>query len=388
MNPKNTYLPVIFSILITAAFMVTLKGCTTTNYTYGLVGRPAVSDDGKLAAVLVAESQGTTYQENGGYRSTTYNSSYWLKLYETATGKFLKKKKIVEAAEKRNLLPLSYGGYRDKIWLHTNGLSAYDINNLEEVVNQEKLAKQNAFDENNFPDDQRFINEMVFDGYIRFTSIAGDKYRITLANLELRSEKEIPLNTAEKMNEQLRYQMPGNITYGVRSDTAGSTIYILAKDSATAMNSYPGNSDDGPVYIRLYMFTASYLINRIGNHRFYRYSNMKRLSGSSYLNAIFLKDFASGKIVHPQQPASYVVLHNDSLSNNARSMLTAIDGNNSTLWQINTGLSTKLSNCIVKNKYCILTGNNKYLVGPHIGSDMLCIVNLESGKMVTPSITE
>jgi len=283
---------------------------------------------------------------------------------------------------------ICYGGFGDKIWLYTSGLTAYNISNLEEVVNETKLAEQNRFDINNFPDDPRFIDEMLTDGYIRFTAINAEKYCIDVNTLKITSAIELPGIAVEKINEKIRSQVTHHDRYGLRIDTSGSKIYILAKDSANAMNSYPGNSDDEPVYKRLYLFSTNFTIRQIGNHQFYDYMNMKILSGASYPNGIFLKDLAENKVFQLKKPDGYLILHSDSLTNEARSIVTAIDKNNNMLWQINTGLSTRITNCIVKNKYCILTGNRHYLLGPHIGSDMICVIDLESGKQTTPSIAE
>jgi hypothetical protein len=372
-----------YFLLFGAGIILLLNGCTQTSFTYGAAGSPAVTTNGRFLIVLVAESESTTRQENGGYRSSSYNSSYWLKQYETTTGNLIRKKKIITGAEKMNLLPLCYGGYADKIWLHTSELVAYDINTLEEVANEEKLAKQNNFDVNNFPTDPRFFHEKVADGYIRFTAIDGEKYRLDLSTLKITGEDKIAKN-----NTTPQYELLHKIIYGVRNDTMNGKMYILAKDSATAMNSHPDNSDNEAIYKRLYLFTASYTTSKISNHIFYRYSDLKKFSGSSYLNGIFLKDFKTNKIAKLQKPGAYIILHNDSLSNAAQSILTAIDENNHVIWEINTGLSTKLANCIVKNNYCVITGNKHYLLAPHTGSDMICIVNLETGKMATPSVAD
>jgi hypothetical protein len=386
MFKKNIFSTII--ILFAACLIMLLNGCTQTGYTYGIVGTPAVSADGQYITVLVAESKGTTHQVNGGYRSTDYHTSYWLKLYETATGKLIKKKIIVEAAEEKNMLVVCYGGYGNKIWLHTNWLTAYDINSLEELVNEKTLARQNNFDVNNFPDDQRFIVEGMANGHIRFTATPGARYVIDLNSLKISNEKESPKNAGNTINQQLRFLNTHNAVYGVRSDTLNSIMFILAKDNNSAINSYPGNSDNEPVYKRMYLFSATYTLNKTGSHEFYLYSNLKQFFGPSYLNGIFLKDFNTDKTVRLQKPGAYIILHNDSLGNNSKSILTAIDESNNPIWQLNPGLSTMLTSCVATNKYCIITGNKQNLLGPHIGSDMLCVVNIETGKMVTPSIKE
>lgn len=368
--------------------LLTLNSCIQISYTYGVVGNPAISADGKYAVVLVAESKAVSKQENGGYWSTGYKSSYWLKLYETATGKFIKKKKIISSAEQSNMLPICYGGYGDRIWLHTNGLKAYDISSLDEIVNEEKLAMENSFSTVNFPDDQRSIYEMVADGYIRFTARDGNKYRLDLGILKIKNEKEFPLSATEKLNEQLHQQMSLRITYGVRCDTMNNKMWILAKDSATAIDTNPNNTDNEYSYKLLSLFTADYTISATANHQFYRTSNFKKLKGTSYPNGIFLKDFSTNKVVRLQKNGAYIVLHNDSLGDNSKALLTAIDESNNASWQVNTGLNSRIGNCIVKGNYCVLAGNKEYLLSPHVGNDMICVINTETGKMQKLSIKE
>lgn len=379
--PKKTASFII--ILLAACIIILLNGCTQTSFTYGIIGTATISNNGKYVTVLVAESKGITRQINGGYRATEYNSSYWLKQYETSTGKLLRTKKIIAATEKMNMLPLCYGGYDDKIWLHTSRIVAYDMNTLQEVVNEEMLVKPNGFDANNFPIEQRFIDENVADGYICFTTMNREKYRIDLSTFKINSENGITKNAVTPQHELLH-----KIMYATRSDTFNGKVFTLAKDNATAMNSYPGNSDDEAIYKPLYLFTASYTTSKIGNRILYNYNTIKKFAGTSYINGTFLKDLKTNKIVHLQKPGAYIILHNDSLKNEAKSILTAIDESNHPIWQINTGLSTKLTNCIVKNNYCIITGNKNYLLAPHIGSDMLRVVNMQIGKIVSPTIKE
>jgi hypothetical protein len=386
MNRKAILRP--FVILFAAGLVILLNGCTQTSKTYGVVGRPAISDDGQYVTVLVAESNGITRQVNGGYRSTTYNTSYWLKVYETGTGKLVKKKKILSDAEDQRILPLCYGGYKDKIWLHTTQLTACSITSLEELVNEEQLLTNNAFNKKEFPDEERFINEAVADGYIDFRANSGRIYRINLSSLKISDEKDAVTNKAAAIIQQNRLMNELRPTYGVRCDTVNGKMYILAANSSTAINSNPGNCDNEPIYRKMYLFTSSYTLSSYNNHHFFKNSNLQQLSEINYLNPVFLKDFATGKVACLQKPGLYIILHNDSLSNNARSILTAIDDHNNTIWQVNTGLSTKLACCIVKNNYAIITGNKNSLIVPHTGSDMLCVVNMQTGKFVSPPVSE
>lgn len=386
MNRKIFLQPII--MIFATGIIILLNGCTQTDYTYGVVGRPAVSDDGQYVTVLVAESKGTTQQVNGGYRSSTYNTSYWLKVYETGSGKMVKKKKIVSDAEAQQILPLCYGGYNNKVWLHTTQLKAYNITSLEELVNEEQLITNNTFNKNEFPDDGRSINEAVANGYIDFRANSGQTYRIDLNSLKISEEKDAATNKAAAINQQNRLMNELRPTYGVRCDTTNGKMYILAENSSTAINCNPNNSNNEPVYRKMNLFTASYMLSNYNNHHLFKNSNLQQFSETSYLNPVFIKDFATGKVAYLQKPGLYIILHNDSLSNNARSILTAIDKEINTIWQINTELSSKLANCIVKDNYCIIAGNKHYLLAPHIGSDMLCVVNMQTGKIAKPSVGE
>jgi hypothetical protein len=165
-------------------------------------------------------------------------------------------------------------------------------------------------------------------------------------------------------------------------------MYILAANGNTAINCNPNNCNNEPIYRKMYLFTASYTLSSYADHHFFKNSNLQQFSSTYYLNPVFLKDFATGKVARLQKQGLYIILHNDSLSNNARSILTAIDDQNNAIWQVNTGLSTKLAGCTVKNNYAVITGNKNSLTAPHTGSDMLCVVNMRTGKLVSPLVSE
>jgi hypothetical protein len=215
---------ILFPVIIIIALVVGFLGCLSSHNTYGVVGRPAVSEDGKNITVLLAVSEATTNQVNGGFRQTTYSTSYWLKQYETATGKLLDKKKIISDAEKDKLLAFCFGGYTDKIWVHTYGLKAYSLASLEEVVNEEKLAAANGFNKNNFPQEARFIDEAVAEGHIVFTAESRDKYNIDLTTQKITPYKETPgdkLATMQKIPR--RYNQASDFT-GIRCDTVNGKM--------------------------------------------------------------------------------------------------------------------------------------------------------------------
>jgi hypothetical protein len=380
MNRKIIALPVIIIIAFVIGFIYLMRGCLSSHNTYGVVGRPAVSEDGKNISVLVAVSEATSYQENGGYRSTTYNTSYWLKQYETATGKLLQKKKIVSNAEKDNLLAECFGGYSDKIWVHTYGLKAYSLANLEEVVNEVKLAAANGFNKNDFPQEVRFIDEAVVEGHIIFTAESGDKYNIDLATQKLTRYKETPGDKQAAIQEMLRrYNQASDFT-GIRCDTLNGKMYMLAKDSMDATELQPDNVDAQPVYKKLNLYTSGFTESRYGSHSAFRNSSVALMHSNAYINGMFLTD--KGKIIRPPAQGFLIIMHNDIVGHAARSLLTAVDNKGQTTWQCNTTTSSKINYCMAAKNYCIIIGNKDAISGPHIGSNMICVVDMRDGKMV------
>ena len=363
-------------------------GCLTRQNTYGVIGNPAISSDGKIMVVVVAESEATSYQVNGGYRRTSYATSYWLKQYETATGELLKKRKILSAGENENMLLLCYGGFAGKIWLHTFGFTAYDIYSLKETVNEAQLAAQNNFDRFQFPDEQRFIEESVSKGFINFTAQNGEAYHLDLGSLKITAQSALPESESGDVNNQSRWLERLNPSFGVRTDSFQSKMFMLAKDSITARNSYPGNGDDDAIYKKLYLFSANWRLSTSACHKTYVYTNLQQQPGKTYLNAVILKDCITQKTVHLQGPGAFIILHQDEPGGDAKTVVTAVTENNSTVWQVKTGCSTKLANCTVQNNYCILIGNRHAIVSPHTGSDYLCAVNTVNGALVTMSIKE
>lgn len=102
----NTKIISFIFISLAAGFMVLMEGCISTYNTAGIVDVPVVSSDNKYLVAVVAESEALSHQENGGFIQTSYSTSYWLKQYEIATGKLLKKKKTHFRFRKKTMPPL------------------------------------------------------------------------------------------------------------------------------------------------------------------------------------------------------------------------------------------------------------------------------------------
>ena len=375
-------------LYLSLTIVLLLSGCLQKQNSYGIVGTPAISNDGKYIACIIAESEGLTHQENGGYRKTNYSSSYWLKQFETVTGKLIQKKKLIAQAELNNLSVTCYGGYDDKIWIYAKGLQAFDISTLEEKVNEEKIISSNSFPKQNFPYEERMMNVFIAEGYISFTATNGEKYRLGMKDLKIKSEKEITKNANNEIAERSISSLLHTDNYGTRCDTFNNHFFTFAKDSITAASSYVNNSDISETYYRMFLFTADYSIHRLGNHNSFDYSNIKKSSVTSYLNPCFLKDAVSNKVIHTNNPAGFLILHQDTVGSNAKTILTRIDINHNKIWESKTGISSKISNCIIKDKYCIISGNTDFMFSPPIGSDALCIVDMESGKITKPSLSQ
>ncbi|HMX36642.1 MAG TPA: hypothetical protein PKA94_05125, partial [Ferruginibacter sp.] len=178
LNRKIILLPLLIILGFIAGFVFLLRGCLQKHNNYGVTGVPVVSADGRLLVVVVAENEATTYSQNGGYRRTTYSTSYWLKQYDTETGKLLKKKKLVKASELNNRSVACYGAYEGYIWLHTDQLRAYEVGSLDEKYNEEKIAAAGKINPDIFPYEERLIRPAVENGYIDFFSNSGEEYRL------------------------------------------------------------------------------------------------------------------------------------------------------------------------------------------------------------------
>ncbi|MBL0357170.1 MAG: hypothetical protein IPP72_09910 [Chitinophagaceae bacterium] len=378
--------PLLISLFLIGC-LVTLPGCVSKYNTSGVVDAPVVSSDSKYLIVLIAESEAFTHQENGGYRKTNYSSSYWLKQYEVATGKLLKKKKLISASEKTNTTATCYGSHDNKIWLYLNGLQAYDINTLEEVMNEEKMAEANSMNKNIFPYEERLINPSVANGYIDFTASTGEQFRIHLKNFKIINKRNAEV-TAENAEKRINRLFNSDGDYGIRCDTFSNKMFALAKDSTAAINYGLSNQHLNEVAYRMRLFKADFSIRQLGNHNSFDYTNIVQQGNTTYLNPCFAKDFYSGNAIHLSQPAGYLIIHQDVLGSNSKAILTRVDASNKKIWETATGISTKIAHCIVSGKYCIISSNVSYMFSPHIGKDALCILDTDTGNITSPKLKE
>jgi|GEM_PF-2740829 len=367
--------------------LAVLPGCISKYNTAGIVDIPVISSDHKYIVAVVAESEALSHQENGGFIQTSYSTSYWLKQYEMATGKLLKKKKLISASEKTNATATCYGSYDNKIWLHVNGLQAYDIYTLEEVMNEEKLAAANSMNKNMFPFDDRLISASIENGYIDFTAENGNQYRIILKSLKIINKEEI-IAGEEDADKKIAHLFTRDDDYGVRCDTFSNKMFALAKDSTQASAYNPVYYDLNEVAYRMRFFSADYTIRKLGNHNSFDFYNFIQQGTTTYLSPAFAKDYHSGNAIHLSQPAGYLIIHQDILGSNSKAILTRIDTGNKKIWETASGISTKIAHCLVSGKYCIITANETYMFSPHIGKDALCIVDTETGNITRPAIKD
>ena len=382
MPTKKVTIASVCYLFCIGSFLLLLHGCSTKQTSNAVIGIPAVSNNGKYTAVVVAESEGITHQENGGYRQTNYNNIFWLKLYETSTGKLLKTKKFFEAKEPVNFSMVCYGGFDDKIWLLGCNRNGKFKASLDEVVNQQKLSTANNFDINNFPDDQRFIDAMLDKGYINFMSFNREKYQLSLTDLKIMKRGATEKDTEQNINEVMRHDNE----YGIRLDTCNNAIFALAKDSMQVMEYSPSNTSIMEVNYRMYLFTAAYTVKRLGNHDSFTFFDVKQQGHKSYINSCFLKNMSTGKVIRLEQPPGYLIMHQDTVGTNAKAILTRVDTHHNKIWETATAVSTKIGYCMVSNKYCILTTNTDYMFSPHIGNDALCIIDMETGEIIKPQL--
>jgi hypothetical protein len=242
--------------LLCCNILLLLNGCLQKDNTYGIIDTPVVSSDGKYIACIVAESESLTYQENGGYRKTNYSTSYWLKQYETATGKLLKKKNLISTAETTNPDISCYGSFDNKIWLYVNGIEAYEINSLEKLTDEKEIATNNGVKKTLFPYGSRHVNPSVENGHIDFIADNSEQYRLQLRNLKIINKKEIKDTGTEKRSVDLQH----DDHYGTRCDTFSNNMFAFANGEASAMQARPGTYGLKESAYHMKLFKGSYIV--------------------------------------------------------------------------------------------------------------------------------
>jgi hypothetical protein len=375
-----------FVLALCGNLLLLLGGCLGKHTSYGIINSPVMSIDNKYIIALVAESEGLSQQENGGFVKTTYRNSYWLKQFETATGKLVKKKKLLSASESDPLSITCYGSYENTIWLYVNGLTAYDINSLEEVSNEKKITAANGLKNHIFPFDGRLIYPAVENGYIDFIAGNGEKYRLSLADIRI-SNKALA-DKQEPGKEKNYIQSLHDDEYGTRCDTLLDKVYMLAKDSTAAALISPANAEVNEVAYPMKLFTAHFNMRKLGNHNSFSYEAIQRLTDHTFLNPCFAKDTDKDQVIHLSNPGGFIIIHQDVLGERSKALVTRIDTNGKTVWESPAGISTKISACSYKNNYCFIVANKDYMFSPHIGKDALCIINTASGKITRPLLSE
>lgn len=375
-----------FVLALCGNLLLLLGGCLGKHTSYGIINSPVVSRDNKYLIALVAESEGLSQQENGGFVKTTYHNSYWLKQFETATGKLVKKKKIIAASEANQLSITCYGSYENKIWLYVNGITAYDINSLEETTNEKKITAANGLKNNIFPYGDRLIYPAVENGYIDFIAGSGDQYRLSLADISITNKALLTTNDNGKKKDQT--SSLHNDEYGTRCDTLLDKVYMLAKDSSAAARISPANAEVNEVAYPMKLFAAHFNIKKLGSHNSFSYDVIQRLTDHTFLNPCFAKDTDKDRVIQLSNPGGLIIIHQDVPGERSKALVTRIDTNGKIVWESPTGISTKISACIYKNNYCFIVANKDYMFSPHIGKDALCIINTASGKITRPLLSD
>lgn len=378
---KNIFKPSAIGLIL----LLLLPGCLRKFDNYGVV-ETIVSNPGNTnVTVLVAENNAISYQKNGGYIKTTYTTTYWLKQYETSTGKLIQKKKVFTPSEANRTSIACYGRYGNKIWMHIDGLVAYDINSLEEVNNEKKIAAANKVSRTIFPLDDRLITPNLEKGYIDFIADNGEAYRLTLTNLKISNKvEEDNTDAAEKKINRFLH----DDDYGVRCDTFNNKLFAFAKNETAAKESSPDHGDISETAYRMKLFKTDFSIRKLGIHNSFTIENIQQAVNETYLNPCFAADTYNRNIIHVSNPGGYLVIHQDVLGEKSKALITRIDANGKVIWEKNTGVSTKIAGCTLQGKYLFLSTNKDYMHSSFIGQDALCIINIENGNIILPALSD
>jgi len=372
--------------LLLLLFTLAETGCLQKFDNYGVVDTIVCNEDNSTVTVLVAENNATSYQQNGGYIRTTYHTTYWLKQYENATGKLLKKKKIFKPSDADKLSIRCYGRHNNKIWMHINGLTAYDIRTLEEVSNEEGIAAANGVKLTIFPADDRLITPHIKKGCIDFIADNGEAYRLRLQDEKIINRDTYADETEETENKISRFLQDD--VYGTRCDTFQQKIFAFAKNEEDAKSCRPGNTDIAERAYRMKLFISGYSLHKLGMHNSFAFENIQEVATETYLNPCFARDTYSGNTIHLSQPDGYLVIQQDVLGEKSKALITRIDCSGKKIWEKSCGVSTKISGCTKEGKYLFLSTNKNYMLSSFIGKDALCIIDTENGNIITPSLKD
>ncbi len=369
---------------ISSSLIILLPGCLRKFDNYGITGAIISNPANAAVTVLVAENSATSYQKNGGFVKTTYTTTYWLKQYDALTGKLNIKKKVFTPGEANKLSIACYGRYGNTIWMHINGLTAFDINSLEEVTNEKDIATKNGLDANLFPVDDRLITPGLGKGYIDFIAANGEAYRIGLNDLKI-SKKQEAENDDDAVERKIN-RLIKNDDYGVRCDTFNGKLFAFAKNETAARESAPGYGSISEAAYRVKLYKAGYSVRRLGMHNSITPENVEAAGGDTYLNPCFVMDKQVGNIIHLSNPDGYIVMQQDVLGEKSKAIISRIDTSGRVIWEKRTTISTKTGDCTLQGRYLLLSTNKDYMFSPFIGKDALCIVNIENGQVILPSL--
>lgn len=386
MRYKIIFTPILVIIAFVIGFIVLMRGCLGKYDSYGVDGWPAVSTDSKTTAAITVENKTTSYTQRGGLTSVNYASTYFLSCYENATGNLLKRKELVELSEIKHKPVKAYGGYNNRLWIFADGLKAFDISTLEEVVNEDKLVALNPFMKNKFPRQQQFIQSLVPLGLINFTAVDGIKYQLHLGTLKIHPQQENDNRLAALSSFRLNpFFMDDASDFGTAADTVQGTMYALAASPKAILNSSALQRDNNNNE-RMQLYRLAYTAKSFGQHSIFSFADTVSLKGSSYLNGNFIKDTGKETAIRLDNPAGYLILHQDVIGDKAEVLITRIDTSNKKIWEVNTRLSRKIGYCQVSGNYLLLTGQLSIAEAPFIGNNGFCIINLLDGKLTAVNI--
>jgi len=372
-------------ILLCVLPIFLLSSCLQKFDNYGVVETIVSNPDHTAITVLVAENNAMSYQKNGGFVKTTYNTTYWLKQYETASGKLLRKKKLFTPDESNRLSIACYGRHENNIWMYIDGLTAFDINTLEEVTNEKKIAAANGVGKIIFPAGDRLITPDLVKARIHFISDNGEAYTLSLTDLVIHKKTEE--QDASTVEKKVKRSFTKD-NYGVRCDTFQNKMFAFAKNGNVAKELSPDHGELSETAYRMKLFKANYSIHKLGMHNSFTYDTMQEVATNTYLNPCFAADTYTGKIIHLLNPDGYIIIHQDVLGERSKALITRMDVNGKVIWEKQSGVSTKIETCSLQGKYLLISTNKDYMLSPFIGKDALCIIDTGNGHIIQPSLKD
>lgn len=187
-------------------FIMLMRGCLGRydqrfKFSKGVI----VESNGQdILFTLVEKRKTTSYSRGGAINYTRYNTTIWIQTLDMASGKELKRKKLMNIRKVKNHPIECWGAANQWVWCFINEVRAYDPTTLEEKFNLKILEEKNPSLKGKLPAENQYYEPHIADGYIKITALDGVEYALDLNTQQCAPWKE---NTAANPYAQMETRL-------------------------------------------------------------------------------------------------------------------------------------------------------------------------------------